>query len=148
MRAVGLPDLRRSSRAGSAGCTRCSPVPSSTAATCRRRWLGRRGEATLEELLPLAQAWTLHARALLTLAEGDAGAAAEQALEAANHADAVRAVAAARCRTLAGVALAARVGATRPSATFSALKPNSRRSAPSPLSATRPRASCAGSPSA
>jgi DNA-binding NarL/FixJ family response regulator len=57
--------------------------------------------------LPLAEAWTLHARALVTLADGDPRGAAELAVRAAGRADAVSAlVPAARCRTLAGVALA------------------------------------------
>ena len=70
-------------------------------------WLAR-GEATVRGLgLPLAEAWVLHARSLLTLADGDAAAAAQMAFEAIERADAVHApVPAARCRTLAGVALA------------------------------------------
>jgi len=70
-------------------------------------WLAR-GEATIEGLgLPLAEAWALHARALLTLADGDADGAAALAQRAAERADAVHApVPAARCRTLAGIALA------------------------------------------
>jgi DNA-binding CsgD family transcriptional regulator len=70
-------------------------------------WLAR-GEATVRGLgLPLAEAWVLHARALLTLADGDAAGAAQLALAAVERADAVHArVPAARCRTLAGIALA------------------------------------------
>jgi DNA-binding CsgD family transcriptional regulator len=57
--------------------------------------------------LPLAEAWVLHARALLALAGGDPADAAALALLGAERADAVQApVPAARCRTLAGVALA------------------------------------------
>jgi len=75
--------------------------------TAAAQWLAR-GEATVRGLgLPLAEAWVLHARSLLTLADGDAAAAAQMALEAGERADAVHApVPAARCRTLAGVALA------------------------------------------
>ena len=67
-----------------------------------------RSEATVEGLeLPLAEAWSLHARALLALDAGDAPAASALALRAAERADAVRTpVPAARCRALAGVALA------------------------------------------
>ena len=67
-----------------------------------------RSTATVAGLgLPLAEAWSLHARALLALDAGDAPAAAELALAAAGRADAVRTpVPAARCRALAGVALA------------------------------------------
>ena len=70
-------------------------------------WLAR-AEATVRGLgLPLAEAWVLHARSLLTLAGGDAAEAARLALAAAERADVVHApVPAARCRTLAGVALA------------------------------------------
>ena len=68
-----------------------------------------RSTATVDGLgLPLAEAWALHARALLALDDGDASGAAELALAAAGRADAVRTpVPAARCRALAGVALAA-----------------------------------------
>ena len=71
-------------------------------------WLAR-AEATIDGLaLPLAEAWVLHARALLRLAEGDATDAARLARDAAERAAAVRApVPAARCLTLAGVASAA-----------------------------------------
>jgi DNA-binding CsgD family transcriptional regulator len=71
------------------------------------RWLAR-AEATVHGLgLPLAEAWVLHARSLLTLAGGDAAEAARLAMSAAERADAVDApVPAARCRTLAGIALA------------------------------------------
>ena len=56
--------------------------------------------------LPLAEAWVLHARALLALDAGDAPGAAALAEQAAERAEAVAApVPAARCRTLAGVAL-------------------------------------------
>ena len=71
------------------------------------RWLAR-GEETVRGLeLPLADAWVLHARALLALADGDAAEAAVLALRAAERAEEVHApVPAARCRMLAGVALA------------------------------------------
>ena len=70
-------------------------------------WVAR-SEATVQDLgLPLAEAWALRARALVTLADGDPLGAAELAIRAAERADAVRArVPAARCRTLAGLALA------------------------------------------
>jgi DNA-binding NarL/FixJ family response regulator len=70
-------------------------------------WLAR-AETTVRGLgLPLAEAWVLHARSLLTLARGDAAEAARLAMTAAERADAVHApVPAARCRTLAGIALA------------------------------------------
>ena len=67
-----------------------------------------RSEATVRGLgLPLAEAWALHARALVALAGGDAAAAVPLALQAAGRADAVASpVPAARCRALAGVASA------------------------------------------
>ena len=67
-----------------------------------------RAEATVAGLgLPLAEAWVLHARALIALDGGDAPGAVALALEAAERAEAVAApVPAARCRMLAGVALA------------------------------------------
>ncbi|HEX5923318.1 MAG TPA: AAA family ATPase [Baekduia sp.] len=70
-------------------------------------WVAR-SETTVQGLgLPLAEAWALHARALITLADGDATGAAELALRAAQRADTVQVpVPAARCRTLAGIALA------------------------------------------
>jgi DNA-binding NarL/FixJ family response regulator len=69
-------------------------------------WVAR-AEATVRGLeLPLAEAWVLHARALLAL-DGDPADAAVLALQAAERAEAVQSpVPAARCRTLAGVALA------------------------------------------
>ncbi len=68
-----------------------------------------RGEATAEGLgLPLTDAWLLHVRAMLALEAGDASGAAAAALQAADLAASVEApVPAARCRTLAGTALAA-----------------------------------------
>ena len=109
LRAAGLPDLpliepgRRGwlytvlARAELEGGDRAAAA----------KWLAR-GEETVRGLhLPLADAWVLHARALLTLADGDAAKAAALALRAAERAEAVHApVPAARCRTLAGVALA------------------------------------------
>ena len=70
-----------------------------------------RSEATVRGLaLPLAEAWALHARALVALAGGDAAVAARLALQAAERADAV----ATRCRRrqagVAGTALGARRG--------------------------------------
>ena len=70
-------------------------------------WLARSEETVQGLELPLADAWVLHARSLLTLADRDAAGAAALALRAAERAEAVHApVPAARCRTLAGVALA------------------------------------------
>jgi DNA-binding NarL/FixJ family response regulator len=73
-----------------------------------RGWV-ERAEATLAGLgLPLADAWTRHARAAIALAGGDAAAAATLALEAAALVESIDApLVAARCRTLAGEALAA-----------------------------------------
>ena len=69
-------------------------------------WIAR-SAATVQGLgLPLAEAWLLHARGLLALDGGEAELAADLGLRAADRADGVRAaVAAARCRTLAGAAL-------------------------------------------
>ncbi|HEY7073974.1 MAG TPA: AAA family ATPase [Solirubrobacteraceae bacterium] len=68
-----------------------------------------RGAELLDGLgLPFADAWLLHTRATLALAGGDPEAAAALALEGAAAAEAVDApLPAARCRTLAGEALAA-----------------------------------------
>jgi DNA-binding NarL/FixJ family response regulator len=68
-----------------------------------------RGEQIVGGLgLPLAEAWVLHARAAIALEAGDHEAAAALALDAAARAESVDApLPAARCRTLAGVALAA-----------------------------------------
>ena len=68
-----------------------------------------RSEETLEGLgLPLAETWLLHSRAAIAMAAGDAAGAAELALAAAERAESVEApLPAARCRTLAGEALAA-----------------------------------------
>jgi DNA-binding CsgD family transcriptional regulator len=68
-----------------------------------------RSEATVQGLgLPLAEAWLLHARAAIALDAGDAEEAARLALDAASRAESVDApLPAARCRTLAGEALAA-----------------------------------------
>ena len=58
--------------------------------------------------LPLTEAWALHVRAAIALAAGDPAAAADLALRAAERAESVDApLPAARCRTLAGEALAA-----------------------------------------
>ena len=70
-------------------------------------WVARAEETVRGLELPLAEAWVLHARALLALADGDPAEAAALALLAAERAEAVQSpVPAARCRTLAGVALA------------------------------------------
>jgi DNA-binding CsgD family transcriptional regulator len=68
-----------------------------------------RSERVLDGLgLPFADAWLLHARAAIALDAGDAEVAVRLAFEAIERAEAVEApLAAARCRTLAGVALAA-----------------------------------------
>jgi DNA-binding NarL/FixJ family response regulator len=109
LRAAGLPDLpliepgRRGwlytvlARAELEGGDRAAAA----------KWLTRAEETVRDLELPLADAWVLHARSLLTLADGDAAEAAALALRAAERAEAVYAtVPAARCRTLAGVALA------------------------------------------
>ena len=110
VRAVGLPDLpsiepgRRAwmyaalARAELARGDRDAAV----------RW-AERGEQIVGGLgLPLAEAWVLHARAAVALEAGDAEAAATLALDAAERAESVDVpLAAARCRTLAGMALAA-----------------------------------------
>jgi DNA-binding CsgD family transcriptional regulator len=72
------------------------------------RWAAR-SEETLAGLdLPLAEAWLLHSRAAIALAGGDPAEAASLALAAAERAESVDApLPAARCRTLAGEALAA-----------------------------------------
>jgi DNA-binding CsgD family transcriptional regulator len=70
-------------------------------------WVARAEAEGNGNRLPLTQAWILHARGLVELAGGDALAAAELGLRAAQHAESVSApVPAARCRTLAGIALA------------------------------------------
>jgi DNA-binding CsgD family transcriptional regulator len=68
-----------------------------------------RAEETLDGLdLPLADAWALHVRAMIALRAGEAEEAATLALAAAEKAESVDApLPAARCRTLAGEALAA-----------------------------------------
>jgi DNA-binding CsgD family transcriptional regulator len=68
-----------------------------------------RSEATVGGLgLPLAEAWLLHARATIALDGGDADEAVAAALRAADVAASVHApLPAARCRTLAGIALSA-----------------------------------------
>jgi DNA-binding CsgD family transcriptional regulator len=73
-----------------------------------RAW-AERGERIVGGLgLPLSEAWVLHARAAVALDAGEAEAAAALALDAAARAESVDVpLAAARCRTLAGMALAA-----------------------------------------
>jgi DNA-binding CsgD family transcriptional regulator len=68
-----------------------------------------RAETTLAGLeLPLADAWALRVRGAIALEDGDAATAAALALEAVERAESVDApLPAARCRTLAGEALAA-----------------------------------------
>ena len=76
--------------------------------TAATGWADRSEETAKPLGLPLAEAWALHARAAIALDAGDAKTAAELALDAAARADSVDApLPAARCRTLAGVALAA-----------------------------------------
>ena len=71
-------------------------------------WVARSEETVAGLELPLAEAWLLLARAAIALDAGDAAAAADLALAATERAEAVQApLAAARCRTLAGTALAA-----------------------------------------
>ena len=109
-RAVGMPDfptIEPGRRAWMyAALARVELVRGDRAAAAA--WADR-SEQTVQGLeLPLAEAWLLHARAAIALDAGDAEAAAEVALEAAAHGEAVEApLTAARCRTLAGIALAA-----------------------------------------
>jgi DNA-binding CsgD family transcriptional regulator len=71
-------------------------------------WAARSEETVAGLGLPLAEAWLLLARAGIALEAGDPGRAAELAQAAVERAEGVRApLAAARCRTLAGTALAA-----------------------------------------
>ncbi len=73
-----------------------------------KAWVARSEQTVAGLGLPLAEAWVLHARAAIALEDGDHEAAATQALDAAARAESVDApLPAARCRTLAGVALAA-----------------------------------------
>jgi len=109
LRAAGLPDLPRI-EPGRRGwlytvLARAELARGDQAAA--HAWV-ERAEATVQGLgLPLADAWVLHARALLALEAGEAPEAAALALRATDRAQAVHApVPAARCRALAGVALA------------------------------------------
>ncbi len=110
VRAVGLPDLpsiEPGRRAWMyAALARAELARGDRAAAVR--W-AERGEQIVGGLgLPLAEAWVLHARAAVALEAGDAEAAATLALDAAERAESVDVpLAAARCRTLAGMALAA-----------------------------------------
>ena len=71
-------------------------------------WADRSEETVAGLGLPLAEAWLLHARSAIALEGGDAAEAATLALDAAGRAESVDApLPAARCRTLAGMALAA-----------------------------------------
>jgi DNA-binding CsgD family transcriptional regulator len=73
-----------------------------------RAWVERSEQIVGGLGLPLAEAWALHARAAIALDDGDHETAATLALDAAGRAESVDApLPAARCRTLAGVALAA-----------------------------------------
>jgi DNA-binding CsgD family transcriptional regulator len=109
-RAVGMPDFP-SIEPGRRGwiyavLARAELVRGDRAAA--EEYVARSAEL-LEGLgLPFADAWLLHTRAALALADGDAAAAAAFALEGVAAAEAVDApLPAARCRTLAGEALAA-----------------------------------------
>jgi DNA-binding CsgD family transcriptional regulator len=109
-RAVGLPDfpsIEPGRRAWLyAALARAELARGDRAAAAA--WADR-SEQTLVGLgLPLADAWLLHARAAIALDAGDAAEAARLALDAAERAESVDApLPAARCRTLAGTALAA-----------------------------------------
>ena len=107
-----------------------------------------RSERVLEGLgLPFADAWLLHARAAIALDAGDADAAVRLAFEAIERGEAVKApLTAARCRTLAGARWPRPGGGRRPSASSRAPRRSCRGSAP-PATATRRRASRAGSAS-
>jgi DNA-binding CsgD family transcriptional regulator len=73
-----------------------------------RAWAERGSQIVGGLGLPLSEAWVLHAHAAVALEAGDAEAAATLALDAAERAESVDVpLAAARCRTLAGMALAA-----------------------------------------
>ena len=108
LRAVGLPDFpqieagRRGWLYAALGRAELARGDRDAAAA----WV-ERSEVTVQGLeLPLAEAWALHARALLSLGDGDVRRAAELASRAAELAAAVHApVPAARCRMLAGIAL-------------------------------------------
>jgi ATP/maltotriose-dependent transcriptional regulator MalT len=110
VRAVGLPDLpsiEPGRRAWMyAALARAELLRGDREAAAG--WAGR-GEQIVDGLaLPLSEAWVLHARAAVALDGGDAEAAAALALDAAARAESVDVpLAAARCRTLAGTALAA-----------------------------------------
>jgi DNA-binding CsgD family transcriptional regulator len=71
-------------------------------------WMARADETLAGLDLPLAEAWALHVHAAIALDAGDPAAAAELALAGAARAEEVAVpLASARCRTLAGEALAA-----------------------------------------
>lgn len=109
-RAVGMPDFP-STEPARRGWLLTVLARAELARGDRDAALGwaQRAEETLAGLdLPLADAWALHARAAIALDAGDAAQAAALALDAAARAESVDApLAAARCRTLAGDALAA-----------------------------------------
>ncbi len=109
-RAVGLPDfpsIEPGRRAWLyAALARAELARGDRAAAAA--WADRSEETVRVLGLPLAEAWLLHARAAIALDGGEADAAAALALDAAARAESVDALLpAARCRTLAGVALAA-----------------------------------------
>jgi DNA-binding NarL/FixJ family response regulator/tetratricopeptide (TPR) repeat protein len=109
LRVAGLPDLAliEPGRRGWLYAVLARAELARGDADAAAEWAARSEETVRGLDLPLAEAWSLHARALLDLAAGDAASAARLALQAAEHADAVRTpVPAARCRALAGVALA------------------------------------------
>ena len=149
LRAVGLPDFP-SIEPGRRGwlyavLARAELARGDRAAAAA--WAAR-SEETVEGLgLPLAEAWLLHARAAIALAGGDArrGGAISRC-DAAARAESVDApLPAARCRTLAGDGAGrGRPARRRRSASCSGPRPSCPRSAP-PATATRRRASCAGS---
>ena len=109
-RAVGMPEFP-SIEAGRRGWIYAALARTDLARGDReaaQAWADR-SERVLEGLgLPFAEAWLLHARAAIALDAGDAEAAVQLAFEAIERGEAVEApLTAARCRTLAGVALAA-----------------------------------------
>ena len=111
-------------------------------------WLAR-GEETVRGLeLPLAEAWVLHARSLLTLADGDAAEAAALALRAAERAEAVQRAGPGRALPDAGRRRAGAGGRQRAGGAAADRAPSARsRPARPTATATRPRATSAASAS-
>ncbi len=109
-RAVGLPDfplIEPGRRAWLYAILALADVARGDRAAAEA-WVARSEETAAGLGLPLTEAWVLLARAALALAAGEADRGADLALQATERAEAVHApLVAARCRTLAGQALAA-----------------------------------------